>query len=163
MTTPFTPRLLRAQIVDVKFGTRVTVVEPANLYGCELGDDCFVGPFVEIQRGVAIGARTRVQSHSFVCELVTIGADCFIAHGVMFINDLFEGGGPARGRKELWKTTSIGDRVSIGSNATILPVRIVDDVVVGAGSVVTKDLLVPGVYAGNPARFLRTHHPAGTP
>ena len=115
----------------------------------------FVGPFVEIQRGVKIGARTRIQSHTFICELVTIGEDCFIAHGVMFINDLFETGGPAKRRQELWKKTQIGNRVSIGSNATILPVTICDDVVIGAGAVVTKDIDKPGIYAGNPARLLR--------
>ena len=150
------PRLLRAGIVDVKFGTGVTVVEPANLYGCTIGDDVFVGPFVEIQRDVTIGARTRVQSHSFICELVTIGEDCFIAHGVMFINDAFETGGPAKGRKDLWRSTTIGNRVSIGSNATIMPVSICDDVVIGAGAVVTKPIDKPGIYAGNPARFLRS-------
>jgi len=163
MTAPNAPRLLRAQIVDVTFGANVTVVEPANLYGCALGDDCFIGPFVEIQRGVAIGARTRIQSHSFVCELVSIGDDCFIGHGVMFINDTFATGGPARGRKELWERTKIGDRVSVGSNATILPVSIGDDIVIGAGAVVTKDLFEPGIYAGNPARLLRPLRPSGTP
>ena len=131
------------------------IVEPANLYGCELGDDVFVGPFVEIQKGVRIGARTRVQSHAFVCELVEIGDDCFIGHGVMFVNDLFATGGPARGQKELWRATRVGSRVSIGSNATLLPVQICDDVVIGAGAVVTRDIAQPGVYAGNPARKLR--------
>jgi acetyltransferase-like isoleucine patch superfamily enzyme len=149
------PRLLAAGIVDVTFGVGVTVVSPTNLYGCELADQVFVGPFVEIQRGVKIGARTRVQSHSFVCELVTIGADCFIAHGVMFINDTFSIDGAAKGRRELWRATEIGDRVSIGSNATIMPVRIASDVVIGAGAVVTKDIVTPGIYAGNPARLLR--------
>jgi acetyltransferase-like isoleucine patch superfamily enzyme len=149
------PRVLRVGIVDVRVGVDVTIVEPANVYGCELDDGVFVGPFVEIQRGAKIGARTRIQSHSFVCELVTIGADCFIAHGVMFINDTFACGGPAKGRRDLWRTTTIGDRVSIGSNATILPVRIADDIVIGAGAVVTKDLVTPGIYVGNPARRLR--------
>jgi acetyltransferase-like isoleucine patch superfamily enzyme len=149
------PRLLRTGIVDVTFGTGVTVVEPANLYGCTLGDDVFVGPFVEIQRDVKVGARTRVQSHSFICEMVTIGENCFIAHGVMFINDAFATGGPAKGRKDLWRSTTIGNRVSIGSNATIMPVSICDDVVIGAGAVVTKAIDKPGVYAGNPARFRR--------
>ena len=116
----------------------------------------FIGPFVEIQRRVTVGARSRVQSHSFICELVTIGEDCVIAHGVMFINDVFSTGGPARGQQELWRETRIGNRVSIGSNATILPVTICDDVVVGAGSVVTKNITKPGIYAGNPARLLRT-------
>lgn len=149
------PRLLQSGLVNVTFGTGVTIVQPANLYGCTIGDDVFVGPFVEIQKDVTIGARTRVQSHAFICELVTIGEDCFIAHGVMFINDLFETGGPAKGRKDLWKSTKVGNKVSIGSNATILPVEICDNVVIGAGAVVTKSIAKPGVYAGNPARMLR--------
>ncbi len=139
---------------DVKFGENVTVVEPVNLYGCEIGDDSFIGPFVEIQKDVTIGKRTRVQSHTFVCELVYIGDDCFIAHGVMFINDLFAKGGPAQGEKALWKSTRIGNHVSIGSNATILPVDICDNVVIGAGAVVTKNITEPGIYIGNPARKL---------
>lgn len=142
-------------IKDVTFGKNVTVTQPVNLYGCTIGDDCFIGPFVEIQRDVAVGARTRIQSHSFICELVRIGEDCMIAHGVMFTNDLFKDGGPARGNRSAWKATDVGDRVSIGSNATLLPVRICADVVIGAGSVVTKDITQPGVYAGNPARLLR--------
>jgi acetyltransferase-like isoleucine patch superfamily enzyme len=150
------PELHQVGIRDVAFGAGVKVVEPCNLYGCTIGDGCFIGPFSEIQKGVVIGARTRVQSHSFICELVTVGEDCFIGHGVMFINDTFASGGPARGRKELWCETRIGNRVSIGSNATIMPVQIVDDVVIGAGAVVTKDITVAGVYAGSPARRLRT-------
>lgn len=148
------PELYQAGIRDVVFGAGVKLVEPCNLYGCTIGDDCFVGPFTEIQNGVVVGARTRVQSHSFICELVTIGEDCFIGHGVMFINDTFATGGPAGGRKELWRKTVIGNRVSIGSNATILPVRIADNVVIGAGAVVTKDIAEAGTYAGNPARRL---------
>lgn len=150
-----TPTLLKASVRDVHCGKDVKIVEPANVYECTLGEGCFVGPFTEIQKGVSIGSHTRVQSHSFVCELVSIGNDCFIGHGVMFINDVFSLGGPARGRRELWKSTQIGDRVSIGSNATILPVRICDDVVVGAGAVVTRDITEPGFYVGNPARLLR--------
>ena len=146
------PELYQAGIRDVAFGGRVKLVEPCNLYGCTIGDDCFIGPFTEIQKGVVVGARTRVQSHSFICELVTIGDDCFIGHGVMFINDTFATGGPAQGRKELWRETVIGNRVSIGSNATILPVRIADNVVIGAGAVVTRDIAEAGTYAGNPAR-----------
>jgi acetyltransferase-like isoleucine patch superfamily enzyme len=148
------PDLQQAGVRDVEFGARVRLIEPCNLYGCKIGDDCFVGPFTEIQKGVRIGARTRVQSHSFICELVTIGEDCFIGHGVMFINDTFASGGPAGGNKDLWRETVIGNRVSIGSNATILPVHIADNVVIGAGSVVTSDITVAGSYAGNPARRL---------
>ena len=146
------PAALRASIVDVEFGDNVRVVEPCNLYGCTLGDGVFVGPFVEIQSDVVIGARTKVQSHTFICSLVSLGDDCFVGHGVMFVNDTFSSGRPAGGDKALWKRTLVGRNVSIGSNATILPVKICDDVVVGAGSVVTKDILLPGVYMGNPAR-----------
>ena len=142
-------------ILDVKAGTNVTVVQPSNVYGCTLGNDVFIGPFVEVQKDVTIGDRTRIQSHSFVCELVAIGVDCFIGHGVMFVNDRFASGGPARGDKSKWESTTIGDRVSIGSNATIMPVSICDDVVIGAGAVVTRSIIVPGAYAGNPARLLR--------
>ncbi len=149
------PEIWHAGIVDVQFGTNVTVVEPVNLYGCSIGDGSFVGPFVEIQKGAKIGSRCRVQSHSFICELVTIGDDCFISHGAMFINDLFVTGGPATERG-LWRPTRLGNRVSVGTNATILPVTICDHVVIGAGAVVTKDITVPGIYAGNPARLLRT-------
>lgn len=153
------PSLKRAGVVNVTVGRDVTIVEPANVYGCTLGDGVFVGPFVEIQKGVVVGARSRIQSHSFVCELVEIGEDSVVAHGVMFVNDLFATGGPARGRRELWKGTRVGSRVSIGSNATILPVIICDDVVIGAGSVVTRDITQPGIYAGNPARLLRRLQP----
>ena len=149
------PTIRESGVVDVNFGRGVTLVEPVNLYGCTIGNDCCVGPFVEIQRGVVIGARCRIQSHSFICELVTIGDDCFISHGAMFINDLFSAGGPAKGRRDLWRSTKVGNGVSIGTNATILPVTICDRVVIGAGAVVTKDITVPGIYAGNPARLLR--------
>lgn len=149
------PRILQSGIANVSFGEGVTLVQPVNLYGCTIGDGVFIGPFVEIQKDVVIGHRTRVQSHAFICELVTIGDDCFIAHGAMFINDLFETGGPAKGCKELWRSTRIGNNVSVGTNATILPVVICDHVVIGAGAVVTKDITEPGIYVGNPARLLR--------
>lgn len=149
------PTLRDCAITDVQFGVGVTLVRPVNLYGCRIGDGVFIGPFVEIQRDATIGARTRVQSHSFICELVTIGADCVIAHGVMFINDTFATGRPAGGDRNLWKSTRLGDRVFVGSNATILPVEICSDVVIGAGAVVTRDIRKPGIYAGNPAKFLR--------
>lgn len=140
---------------DVEFGENVRVVEPVNLYGCRIGNDCSIGPFVEIQQGAVIGNDTKVQSHSFICELVNIGDHCFIGHGVVFINDLFSEGAPAGGDKSKWKSTLIGDHVSIGSNATILPVSICSHTVIGAGSVVTKDITEPGIYAGNPASLIR--------
>ncbi len=150
-----TPKLREVGIVDVEFGRNVTVIQPSNLYGCKIGDDCFIGPFVEIQRNVVIGRETRVQSHSFICELVTIGEHCFIGHGTMFINDSFDLGEPARFNRELWKPTAVGDKVTVGTNVTILPVTICDGCVIGAGSVVTRDITVPGIYVGSPARMAR--------
>jgi acetyltransferase-like isoleucine patch superfamily enzyme len=141
---------------DVLFGEAVKVVQPVNLYGCSIGDNTFIGPFVEIQRDVRIGKNCKIQSHSFICEGVTIGDNTFIGHGVMFINDLFQSGSPAGGDKNLWKTTVLGNKVSVGSNATVLPVIICDNVVIGAGAVVTKNISKPGIYTGNPARLLRT-------
>ena len=150
------PIIKEIGIRNVKFGKDVMVVKPANLYDCEIGDNSFVGPFVEIQGSVTIGKNTRIQSHAFICEYVTIGDDCFISHGAMFINDVFAIGGPARGRRDLWKSTTIGNNVSIGTNATIMPIKICDNVVIGAGSVVTKDITQPGIYAGNPAKKIRS-------
>jgi acetyltransferase-like isoleucine patch superfamily enzyme len=149
------PIIIQSKMVDVSFGINVKVVQPVNVYGCTIGDECFIGPFVEIQKNVSIGARTKIQSHTFICELVEIGEHCFIGHGVVFINDPFLKGGPARGNKNLWRATKIGNHVSIGSNACILPVEICDNVVIGAGAVVTKNIVKSGVYAGNPARFIR--------
>lgn len=140
---------------DVQFGVGVKIVTPVNIYGCTIGDNTFVGPFVEIQKDVIIGNNCKIQSHTFICELVELGNDCFVGHGVMFINDLFSKGGPARGDKDLWKNTKIGNNVSIGSNATILPVSICNDVVIGAGAVVTKNIIMSGVYIGNPAKLLK--------
>jgi acetyltransferase-like isoleucine patch superfamily enzyme len=147
-----TPIVKNIDIVDVRFGRNVTLVQPVNLYGCSIGDNCFIGPFVEVQRNVFIGKNCKIQSHSFICELVTIGDNCFIGHGVMFINDIFGENKPAQGDKSKWKETRIGDNVSIGSNVTILPVSVCDNVVIGAGSVVTKDITEPGVYFGNPVK-----------
>lgn len=146
------PTIYNSGIVNVSFGADVKIVNPVNIYGCKIGSRCFIGPFVEIQKDVVIGDRTKIQSHTFICELVTIGDDCFIGHGVMFINDLFSGGGPAGGDQSKWKNTKIGNHVSIGSNATILPVEICDHVVIAAGAVVTKNINEPGTYIGNPAK-----------
>ena len=118
-------------------------MEPVNIYGCTIGDDCFIGPFVEIQKSVVIGKKTKVQSHSFICEWVTIGDECFIGHGVMFINDVSVPVGRQGATRPSGKTT-IGNNVSIGSNVTILPVNICDKAVIGAGAVVTKDIKEAG-------------------
>jgi len=144
----------KINIRNVKFGKKCKIVNPVNLYECELGNNVFVGPFVEITKGVKIGNDTRISSHSFICELVTIGNNCFIGHGVMFTNDLFKTGKLGGSRKK-WSPTNIGNNVLIGSNATILPVKICDGAVIGAGTVVTKNILKKGIYAGNPAKFLR--------
>ena len=138
---------------DCNIHNSVKIIEPVNIYGCTLKKDVFVGPFVEIQNDVFIDEGTRIQSHTFICSEVKIGQNCFIGHGVVFINDKFEKGGPS-GNENL-KQTLIGDKVSIGSNSTILPVNICNNVVIGAGSVVTKNIKVPGTYAGNPAKLLR--------
>jgi acetyltransferase-like isoleucine patch superfamily enzyme len=150
------PTIYQNKIVNVEFGVNVKIVEPVNMYGCTIGDNCFIGPFVEVQKNVWIGNNTKIQSHSFICELVTIGNNCFVGHGVMFINDLFKDGGPAGGDASKWKKTKIGNNVSLGSNATILPVEICDNVVIGAGAVVTKNITEAGTYVGNPAKLLKS-------
>ena len=149
------PQILKSEIVNVDFGENVKIVEPINIYGCKIGNNTFIGPFVEIQKDVKIGDNCKIQSHAFICELVEIGDNCFISHGAMFINDTFAQGKPAQGNKELWKSTKIGNNVSIGTNSTILPIEICDNVVIGAGSVVTKNITQSGIYAGNPARKIK--------
>lgn len=148
------PTILKAGIRDVMFGHNVKIIEPVNIYGCTIDDDTFIGPFVEIQKNVQIGKRSKIQSHTFICEFVTIGDDCFIGHGVMFANDLFKTGMPDPD-PDSWGRTLIESNVSIGSNATILPVKICSGAVVGAGAVVTKDITIPGTYLGNPAKLSR--------
>lgn len=148
------PSIKKNSIRDVTFGKNCKIIEPVNLYECKFGNNVFVGPFVEITKGVSIGDNTRISSHSFLCELVSVGKNCFIAHGVMFTNDLFKNGKLA-GSIENWSPTIIGDNVLIGSNATILPVNIVSGCVIGAGSVVSRDCKIKGIYAGNPAKLIR--------
>ena len=138
-------------INKIKKGIGVKIIEPVNLYGCTLQDNVFVGPFVEIQNDVTIGERTRIQSHSFICSNTEIGSDCFIGHGVMFINDKFVD----RKLSKEFLPTKLGNKVYVGSNSTMMPVSICNDVVIGAGSVVTKDITEPGTYVGNPARKLK--------
>ncbi|MDA5606564.1 MULTISPECIES: acyltransferase [unclassified Enterobacter] len=139
---------------NVTCGDNVTVYEPTNLYDCVLGNAVFVGPFVEIQGNTYIGDDSKIQSHTFICEYVTVGERCFIGHGVMFANDMFREGKPNADRNS-WGRITVGNDVSIGSGATILAVSICDGAVIGAGSVVTKSIVEKGVYAGNPARLLR--------
>ena len=143
----------KSRIVKVKFGKKVSVIEPVNLYGCTIENECFIGPFVEIQKNVEIGKKSKIQSHTFICEKVKIGKECFVGHGVIFTNDKFSKGGPSG--KDKTVPTTIGNKVSIGSNSTILPVKICSNVVIGAGSVVVKNILKSGVYVGNPAKFLK--------
>lgn len=141
----------KISIRKVKIGKNVKIIEPVNLYECEIGDNSFIGPFVEIQKNVKIGKNCRIQSHSFLCENVKIGNDCFIGHGVNFINDKFRNGKVETNRKKFLKTV-VGNNVKIGSNATILPVEINSGVIIGAGSVVTKKCQKNKVYFGNPAK-----------
>ena len=140
-----------SQVINIKRGKNFTYVAPINMYGVEVGDDVFIGPFCEIQKDVIVGSNVRIQSHSFICENTYIGDDTFSAHGVMFTNDKFADGQLSKN----YLPTYIGKRCRIGSNVTLLPVKICDDVTIGAGSVVTKDIVEPGIYAGNPARRIK--------
>ncbi len=140
-------------INNCKIGENVEIVEPVNLYGCTIGNDCFIGPFVEIQNNVFIGDKTRVQSHCFICDGVTIGKFCFIGHGTMFTNDIFMDS--PNFEKWIKRKTKIGDDVRIGSNVTLLPINIGDKCIIGAGAVVTKDLPANCVVIGNPAKIIK--------
>jgi acetyltransferase-like isoleucine patch superfamily enzyme len=141
----------KVSIKNVKFGKNVKIIEPVNLYGCEIGDNCFIGPFVEIQKNVVIKQNTRIQSHSFICEYVKIGKNCFIGHGVNFINDKFKNNKLIKKSKKLLRTIVMYN-VKIGSNSTILPIKIENNVVIGAGSVVSKNCKKNLIYFGNPAK-----------
>ncbi len=145
---------IKSKIVNLKYKKNCTIIEPVNIYGSKFGKNIFVGPFVEIQKNTKIGDNTRIQSHSFICEKVEIGKNCFIGHGVMFTNDDLKKGKISR-NSSYFKKTRIGNNVVIGSNVTLLPVSIVSGAVIGAGSIVTKSIKKKGIYAGNPAKFLR--------
>ena len=142
---------MKIKIVNLKKGKNCKIIEPVNIYGATLGNSVFIGPFVEIQKNVFVDDYTRIQSHSFLCEKVKIGKNCFIGHGTMFINDDFKNDKI----NKVFKQTNISNNVLIGSNSTILPVKICSKVIIGAGSVVTKNINKSGVYAGNPAKFIR--------
>lgn len=148
---------------DVRLGLNVKLAVFINLYGCTIDDNTKIGAFVEIQKNARVGKNCKISSHTFICEGVAIGDNCFIGHGVMFINDNLPRAVTKTGELESeqdwagrFRETWVGSSVSIGSNATILGgVRIGDEAVIGAGSVVTKDVPAREVWAGNPARFLR--------
>ena len=139
-------------IKDVKLGKNVIIPHPdlVNLYECEIDNNCFIGPFVEIQKDVKIGEKTRIQSHSFICSKVKIRREVFIGHGVVFVNDRY----PVHRNPEDWEETIVEDRVVIGNNATILPCKIAKNALVGAGAVVTKNVPTDKIVAGNPAKII---------
>lgn len=144
-------------IRDCKLGKRVKIPFPdlVNLYECKIGDDSFIGPFVEIQKGVTIGKRCRIHSHSFICEGVNIEDDVFVGHGVIFTNDIY----PVANDPN-WKLrkTFVKKKASIGNNVTLLPVEVGEGSLIGAGSVVTEDVPDYAIVVGNPARKLRAYN-----
>ncbi len=145
---------IKSKIKNLTHGKGCKIIEPVNIYGSKFGKNVFIGPFVEIQNNTSIGDNTRIQSHSFICEKVTIGKNCFVGHGVMFTNDDLKKGKVTRDPK-LFKKTKLGNNVVIGSNTTLLPVSIVSGTVIGVGSTVTKNINTKGIYAGTPAKLLR--------
>ena len=157
--TPFAEYLCVA--ADVHLGSNVKLAKFINLYGCSIGDNTKIGTFVEVQKNAYVGMNCKISSHSFICEGVTIEDNVFIGHGVIFVNDTYPRATTGDGRLQAeadWKVerTLIGRGASIGSSATILSrITIGENALVGAGSVVTKDVPANAVVAGNPARVLR--------
>jgi acetyltransferase-like isoleucine patch superfamily enzyme len=138
-------------IKDCKIGENTKIWHFVNLYGCEIGDNCLIASFVEIQPDVKVGNNVRIQSHSFLCSLVTVEDDVFIGHGVMTINDVK----PPSQDPSKWKPTLIKKGAVIGSNATLFPVTIGENSIVGAGSVVKEDVPDNCIVAGNPAKIIK--------
>ena len=145
-----------AIVKDSSIGEGTKIWEFVNIYGCEIGNDCNIGSYVEIQSNVKIGKDVTISSHSFICELVEIEDSVFIGHGVMTINDINPPSLKRTKSKEQWKKTMIKEGAVIGSNATLLPVTIGRNAQVGAGSVVTKDVPNDCIVVGNPAKIIKS-------
>ena len=143
-----------AIVKDTQIGKGTKIWEFANVYGCDIGDDCNIGSYVEVQNDVKIGHRVTISSHSFICSLVTIEDDVFVGHGVMTINDIHPPSYKRTGSKDQWKKTLIKKGAVIGSNATIFPVTIGENAIVGAGAVVTKDVSDNCAVTGNPTKII---------
>ncbi|MBE9573287.1 MAG: N-acetyltransferase [Proteobacteria bacterium] len=155
-------RQLKKIASDVRLGINVKIADFVNLYGCEIGDKTKIGPFVEIQKNAKIGKNCKIQSHTFICEGVTIEDDVLVGHGVTFINDKYPRATNEEGQLQTeddWEVepTVVKRGASIGSGSTILSyVTIGENAIIGAGSIVTKDVPPETIVAGNPARLLRT-------
>lgn len=137
-------------VKDCSIGDNTTIWRFCNIYGCHIGAGVMVGSSVEIQEDVTIGDNSRIQSHAFICSLVEIGSDVFVSHGAKFVNDLY----PPSGDPDNWEATTVKDGGSIGTNATVLPVEIGENALVGAGAVVIDDVPPNAVVAGNPAEIV---------
>jgi acetyltransferase-like isoleucine patch superfamily enzyme len=137
-------------VKDCSIGNNTTIWRFTNIYGCHIGSDVMIGSLVEIQADVTIGHHSRIQSHAFVCSLVEIGNNVFVSHGAKFVNDVY----PPSGDPNTWEKTTVHDGATIGTNATLLPVEVGENALVGAGAVVTDDVPANAIVAGNPAEII---------